>query len=159
MCFICTYSETKNKEVEKKRRQAYPFSLRMISSIVHEGKREREKKKKKTARNGLASQPPSPICPSQLALNSWSELWVTLPATCPALGTGERPFFVAHSESENFSSSPVIYMCVCVCVCVVKEREREREIKRGVRGVMTSVVGSGPSNTSSNPGGCCLHFT
>ena len=92
MCFICPYySETKNKDVKKERRQAYPFSLRMICSIVHEDKR--EKKKKKTVRNGLVDQHPSPICPSQLALNSWSELWVTLPATCPALGTGERPFF------------------------------------------------------------------
>ena len=37
--FFCPYySETKNKEV-KKRRQAYPFSSRMICSIVHEGKR------------------------------------------------------------------------------------------------------------------------
>ena len=69
MGFICPYSETKNKEVEKKRRQAHPLSLRMIRLIVHEGKGEREKKKKKTVRNGLASQPPSPIYPSQLALN------------------------------------------------------------------------------------------
>ena len=55
MCFICPYySETKNKEVEKKRRQAYPFSLRMICSIVHEGKREREKKKRR--RQGMDLQ-------------------------------------------------------------------------------------------------------
>ena len=82
MCFICPYySETKNK-VEKERRQAYPFSSHMICSVVHEAKRGREKKKKKkTARNGIASQPLSIIYPSQLALNSWSELWVTLPAT------------------------------------------------------------------------------
>ena len=39
MCFICPYySETKNKEVEKMRRQAYPFSLHMICSVVHEAK-------------------------------------------------------------------------------------------------------------------------
>ena len=48
MCFICPYySETKNKEVEKKRRQANPFSLRMICSIVYAGKREKEKKKRR----------------------------------------------------------------------------------------------------------------
>ena len=46
MGFICTYySETKNKEVEKKKRQAYPFSLRMICSIVHEGKEKKKSKK------------------------------------------------------------------------------------------------------------------
>ena len=46
MCFTCPYySETKNKEVAKKRRQADSFSLRMICSIVHEGKGEKEKKK------------------------------------------------------------------------------------------------------------------
>ena len=46
MCFICSYYfETKNKEVEKNRFQAYPFSLRMICSIVHEGKGKKEKKK------------------------------------------------------------------------------------------------------------------
>ena len=74
MCFIRPYySDTKNKEVEK-RRQAYPFSLRMICSIVHEGKGEKKKEKKKTKRNGLASQPPSPIYPSQLTLNSKSKL-------------------------------------------------------------------------------------
>ena len=29
----------------------------------------------------------------------WSELWVTLPATCPALGTGgETPFFGALAK-------------------------------------------------------------
>ena len=129
ICFICHYySEMKNKV--KERHQAYPFSSRMICSVVHEAKRGREKKKeeekrkkrkrkekrgrekkkeeekrkkrkrkekrgrekkkeeekrkKKTARNGIASQPLSTIYPSQLALNSWSELWVTLPATCPA---------------------------------------------------------------------------
>ena len=90
MCFICSYySETKNK-VGKERRQAYPFSSRMICSVVHGAKRGREKKKKKTARNGIASQPLPTIYPSLLALNSWSELWVTLPATCPALRVRER---------------------------------------------------------------------
>ena len=89
MCFICPYySETKNKEVKKERRQVYPFSLRMICSVVREAKGGREKKK--TARNGIESQPLSTIYPSQLALNSWSELWVTLPATCPALKTSEE---------------------------------------------------------------------
>ena len=70
MCFICPYySETKNKEVEKKRRQAYPSSLRRICSIVYEAKGEREKKKKKkTVKNGLASQPPSPYLPISASL-------------------------------------------------------------------------------------------
>ena len=46
MCFICPYySETKNK-VEKERRQAYPFSSRMICSVVHAAKGGREKEKK-----------------------------------------------------------------------------------------------------------------
>ena len=45
MCFICPdYSETKNEEVKEKR-QAYPFSLRLISSVVNEAKRGREKKR------------------------------------------------------------------------------------------------------------------
>ena len=47
MCFICPYySETKNKEI-KERRQAYPFSSRMICLVVHEAKRGREKKKRR----------------------------------------------------------------------------------------------------------------
>ena len=46
MCLICPYySETKNKEVERKRCQAYPFSLHMICSIVHEGEREKKKRR------------------------------------------------------------------------------------------------------------------
>ena len=45
MCFICPYySETKNK-VGKERFQAYPFSSRMIFSVVQGAKGEREKKK------------------------------------------------------------------------------------------------------------------
>ena len=62
MFFICPYySETKNKEVEGKRRQAYPFSLRMICLIVHEGERE-----KKRRRQGMDLQvnplPPFAYC-------------------------------------------------------------------------------------------------
>ena len=58
MCFICPYySETKNKEVEKKRRQAYPFSLRMICSIVHVGKGEKEKKKEDNKESTCKSTP------------------------------------------------------------------------------------------------------
>ena len=52
-----------------------------------------EDKKKKTTRNGIASQPLSTIYPSQLALNSWSELWVTLSTTCLALRVKEGPFW------------------------------------------------------------------
>ena len=47
MGFICPYySGTKNK-VEKERRQPYPFSSRMICSVVHVAKWGREKKKKR----------------------------------------------------------------------------------------------------------------
>ena len=47
MCFICPYySEMKNK-VEKERRQAYPFSSRMICSVVHEAIRIEKKKRKR----------------------------------------------------------------------------------------------------------------
>ena len=77
----------------------------MICSVVHEAKRGREKKKKKTARNGIESQPLSTIYPPQLALNSWSELWVTLPATCPALRASGETLF-RHSQSDNGSSGP-----------------------------------------------------
>ena len=62
MCFICPYySKTKNKEVEKKRRQAYPFSSRMICSIVYEGKREREKKKRRRQGTDLQVNPLPPV--------------------------------------------------------------------------------------------------
>ena len=91
ICFICTYYS------ERRRRDANLYFLLshdlLDSSREQRKKKKKKKRKKKTVWNGLASQPPSPICLSQLALNSWSELWVTLPATCPALGTGERPFF------------------------------------------------------------------
>ena len=43
MCFVCYYSETKNK-VGKERRQAYPFSSCMICLVVHGAKGGREKK-------------------------------------------------------------------------------------------------------------------
>ena len=58
MGFICPYySETKNKEVEKKRRLACPFSLRMICSIAHEGKGEKEKKKRRQLGMNLQVNP------------------------------------------------------------------------------------------------------
>ena len=61
ICFICpNYSETKNKEVEK-RRQAFPFSLRMICSIVHEGKG--EKGKKKDGKEWTCKSTPFPYIP------------------------------------------------------------------------------------------------
>ena len=62
MCFIRPYySDTKNKEVEK-RRQAYPFSLRMICSIVHEGKGEK-KKKKEDKKEWTCKSTPFPYLP------------------------------------------------------------------------------------------------
>ena len=48
-----------------------------------------EEKKKTTTRNGIAGQPLSTFYPSQLALDSWSELWVTLSTTCSALRVKE----------------------------------------------------------------------
>ena len=62
MYFICPYySEMKNKEVEKERRQAYPFLSRMICSIVPEGKREREKKKRRRQGMDLLVNPLPPF--------------------------------------------------------------------------------------------------
>ena len=62
MCFICPYySETKNKEVKKERRQAYPFSLGMICSVVHEAKRGREKKKKRRRQEMELQADPFPL--------------------------------------------------------------------------------------------------
>ena len=78
MCFIRPYySETKNK-------------IGRENGLLG-GSQEEEKKK--TTRNGIASQPLSTIYPSQLALNSWSELWVTLSTTCSALRVKEGPFW------------------------------------------------------------------
>ena len=57
------------KEVEMKRRQAYPFSLRMICSIVPEGKGEKENKKE-DGKDWTCKSPPPSIYPSQLNLNS-----------------------------------------------------------------------------------------
>ena len=61
---------------------------RMVCSVAHEAKGGREKKT--TIRNGIASQPLATI---YLALNSWSELWVTLSTTCSALRVKEGPFW------------------------------------------------------------------
>ena len=47
MFYLYLFFETKNKEVEKKWNAAYSFSLRMICSIVHEGKGEKENEKKR----------------------------------------------------------------------------------------------------------------
>ena len=52
--------------------------------ITHDS-RLKEEEKKMTTRNGIAGQPLSTFYPSQLALNSWNELWVTLSTTCSAL--------------------------------------------------------------------------
>ena len=54
----------------------------------------------------LQVNPFSPMYPSQLALNSWSEIWAILPATCPALRTGREILLGAHLQSDNCSSSP-----------------------------------------------------
>ena len=57
MCFICPYySETKSN-VEKERRQAYPFSSRIIRSVVHVAKRGREKKKRRRQEMELQVNP------------------------------------------------------------------------------------------------------
>ena len=62
--------------------------------ITHDSRlKEKVKKKKTTTRSGIASQPLSTFYPSQLALNSWSELWVTLSTTCSALRVKEGPFW------------------------------------------------------------------
>ena len=45
-------------------------------------------------------------------------------------------------------------MCLCVCVCV-----RARACVIVVWGVIVTVVGNGPDDTSSNPEGICWHFT
>ena len=75
----------------------------MICSVAHEAKGGREKKKT-TTRNGIASQPLSTFYPSQLALNSWSELWVTLSTTCSALRVKEGPFWFLTGKGEYSSS-------------------------------------------------------
>ena len=68
------------------------------------GLKEEEKRKKTTTRNGIASQPLSTIYPSQLALNSWSELWVTLSTTCSALRVREETLLVFDWQSDYSSS-------------------------------------------------------
>ena len=55
--------------------------------------KEKEKRKKTTTRNGIASRPLSTIYPSRLAFNSCSELWVTLSTTCSAQWVKEGPFW------------------------------------------------------------------
>ena len=76
---------------------------RMVCSVAHEAKGGREKKKT-TTRNGIESQPLSTIYPSQLALNSWSELWVTLSTTCSALRVKEGLFWFLTGKSDYSSS-------------------------------------------------------
>ena len=69
MCFICPYySETKNKEVKKERRQAYPFSLRIICLVVHEAKRGREKKKKEDGKKWNCKSTPFHYLPISASL-------------------------------------------------------------------------------------------
>ena len=68
--------------------------------------KEEEKRKKTTTRNGIASQPLSTIYPSQLALNSWSELWVRLSTTCSALRVREETLLVFDWQSDYRSSGP-----------------------------------------------------
>ena len=71
VCFIRPYySETKNKI--GKGGAKWTFSNH--TWFEAQGGRE---KKKMTTRNGIASQPLSTFYPSQLALNSWNELWWT----------------------------------------------------------------------------------
>ena len=67
-----------------------PFLITHNSRLKEE---EKKKKKKTMTRNGIASQPLSTFYPSQLALNSWNELWVTLSTTCSTLRVKEGPFW------------------------------------------------------------------
>ena len=67
--------------------------------ITHDSRLKEEEKKKTTTRNGIASQPLSTFYPSQLALNSWSELWVTLSTTCQG-----RTLLVFDWQSDYSSS-------------------------------------------------------
>ena len=68
MCFIRPYySETKNKEV-KESRQAYPFSSRMICSVVHEAKRGGEKKKKEDGKKWNCKSTPLHYLPTPASL-------------------------------------------------------------------------------------------
>ena len=64
----------------------------MVCSVAHEAKGGREKKRRRQEME-LQVNPLSTIYPSQLALNSWSELWVTLSTTCSALRVKEGPFW------------------------------------------------------------------
>ena len=71
MCFIYPYySETKNKEVVEEEAPSLSFLFTHDLLDSSRGQRRKRKEKKKTVRNGLESQLPSPIYPSQLALNS-----------------------------------------------------------------------------------------
>ena len=72
--------------------------------ITHHSRLKKEEKKKKTTtRNGIASQPLSTFYPSQLALNSWSELWVTLSTTCSPLRVKEG--LLVFDWKSDYSSS------------------------------------------------------
>ena len=52
----------------------------------------------------LQVNPFSTIYPSQLALNSWSELWVTLSTMCSALRVREETLLVFNWQSDYSSS-------------------------------------------------------
>ena len=106
MCFICPYySETKNK-VGKERGQAYPFSSRMICSVVHGAKRGREKKKKKEdgKKWNCKSTPflylPISAC---LELLEWNLGDLT---SHMSSSKSQRETLFRHWQSDNSSSGP-----------------------------------------------------
>ena len=109
MCFICPYySETKNKEVEKIRCQAYPFSSRMICSVVHEGKRGREKKKKKEdGKKWNCKSIPFHYLPISASLELLERTLGDLTSHGSSSKTQWRdPSCFWHSQGDNGSSSP-----------------------------------------------------
>ena len=102
MCFICPYySEAKNKEVKKKRRQAYPFSLRTICSISHEGKGEKEKKKK-YSKEWTCKSTPFPYLPISANLELWESTLSDLTGhVSNPRNRSETLFFGALAEWQN----------------------------------------------------------
>ena len=62
----------RDKKLRSGEEKAPSLSFLLTNDLLDSsrGQKKKKKRKKKTVRNGLASQPPSPIYPSQLALNS-----------------------------------------------------------------------------------------
>ena len=92
VCFICLIIPRRRIKLGRRGAKRTFSNLAWFSRSLT-GLKEEEKRKKDDDKTWNCKLTLSTIYPSQLALNSWSELWMTLSTTCSAPRVREGPFW------------------------------------------------------------------